>query len=169
MGIVPTTDHPCLFWWALALTVFGAALTFAATVRVGYVAVGERKRFRHRLEEGRRIVTNYNAGLRRVAEFKRFMDSPLLSPERREHPRGYPIPGDEIDDSAVKRKYEAQFRAAMGRGMAEGTSWDDLLLIPEHTALAITNDQIEELKGPALLVATGVLVSTVGSVLSLWV
>jgi hypothetical protein len=62
-------------------------------------------------------------------------------------------------------QFHAEFAEAVERPWI---SYTDTFLTPELTELAITEDQIRELKRPAALIAVGVIASTAGSVLSLF-
>jgi hypothetical protein len=68
--------------------------------------------------------------------------------------------------NAQQERFAAEFLAATGRRF---TNLRDIRLIREETALAIIDEQIKELRGPALLVLFGGVISTAGSLLSLWV
>ena len=73
--------------------------------------------------------------------------------------------GDELRDA--NQSFERDFEAGVVRSMNSFTVADSML-VPEIIALTITEDQIDELKLPAMLIAFGVVVSTAGSVMSLW-
>ncbi|MCL3818397.1 hypothetical protein [Aeromicrobium wangtongii] len=162
---MPDESSPTLFWIALSLTVAGMLLTLAATAVVAKRALRDRSQWESKVETGKSIAQERErahgrlaAELAHVAQARRFAQQPSLHLNR---------PLDESDKGAINRKYDAKFEAAVGRKPSSFT-YADQLVLPELMALAITREQIAELKWPAALVAAGVIISTAGSIVSLW-
>lgn len=165
---MPTDVSPTLFWLALGLTVLGALLTLAATALLLVRALSERTTVERRIAAGKRINED-----RAAARDKAYQASkpPLLSHEDTGQSASI-----EEENRAVARNLEQinaeldeQFLRELGRAPNEGSSWGDLMVLPELMAKRVIEDQLTELRLPAFLVALGVVISTAGSVVSLWV
>jgi hypothetical protein len=164
---VDTPGDPALFWTTLTVTLAGALLTLAATAVLARRAVRARRDLRARIAAGKAASDEHLATLLRVGEEERAAQALRLSGV---FTTDAPPAEDRLSERrlAAQATFEAEFLAGVGRPSTDAKYIDNLLM-PELIELAITEDQIDELTLPAALVALGVLTSTVGSVLSLFV
>jgi hypothetical protein len=73
--------------------------------------------------------------------------------------------GDQASQEQMKARHTKALREALGGDW----DWEDINILPLLTREEIASAQLEEYTGPATLIAAGVIVSTIGSVISLWV
>lgn len=163
-----------LFWITLTVTLTGAVLTLTATGVLARRAVRSRRDLRSRIAAGRAaaaatVARSENQRVERTTASMAARQPDVLTEDGAPQVRMTPDVGRESADRIEENaRFEKEFKEGVGRPMSEYT-FADGMLVPELIALMITEDQIDELKLPAVLVALGVLTSTVGSVLSLWV
>lgn len=134
-------EHSHTFEWALWLTIAGGLLTVGGTMWIILATLMERRDVERRIDSGRAVLEE-GAAARTAAQ------------------------GDAAMLYEVEEHLKKKLREVLG-----GVDWtyDALMVLPLYTRGAILDAQIRELKGPAIMILVGVVVSTAGSLVSLWV
>lgn len=158
---MPEGSSPGLFWTSLFLVIAGALIALGATAVVATRAIRARDLLAEKRQAG-------GDALRAEEKARNLIMTQARAVSEHEYGRGplpSPLPSDEDTEEKVKAKYLALFEQATGR---KHVSYLDGMMAPEVTGLAIAQEQIAELRLPAVLVAVGVVLSMVGSIVSLW-
>jgi hypothetical protein len=134
--------------WAYALTVLGGAGELGALVWGTIAAARGQRRLRQR-----------------IADFTAAKQAQWADREANRRGELRFVPGDaEQDREVIEALWAERLPQVLGRNRS---GWNDLELIPEHAAMAVLNDQVRAVAGPAALLVLSAFASTIGGLLSI--